>query len=286
MAAHRAIVVSAIGLAVTGSFEILIAWYTGSVALLGDALHNLADVSTSLVVLVGFRVSRRPPTRRYPYGFHRAEDLAGLGIALVIWGSAIFAGYESWVKFTSRSGTAHLAVGALAALVGVAGNFAVARYKATVSKRIQSATLAAEADHSWLDMVSSVGALCGLGGVALGFRWADAAAGALVTLFVCHVGWEVTSQIAHHLMDGVDSEHLDAAERAARSVAGVTEASVRARWMGRRLVIEVAAVLLDDPPLSAADEIGARVQSAVHDAVGAAREVAVTPTLRAIKRMR
>jgi cation diffusion facilitator family transporter len=79
--ANRAIAVSAVGLALTGLIELAIALVSGSVALLGDALHNLSDVSTSAVVFVGFRTSRRLPTERYPYGYERAEDLAGIGVA-------------------------------------------------------------------------------------------------------------------------------------------------------------------------------------------------------------
>jgi cation diffusion facilitator family transporter len=93
-AANRAIVVSAVGLALTGAIELAIALLTGSVALLGDALHNLSDVSTSAVVFLGFAVSRKPPTRTHPYGYERAEDLAGLGVPLVILASAVFAGYQ------------------------------------------------------------------------------------------------------------------------------------------------------------------------------------------------
>jgi len=62
-----------------GLVELVIALITGSVGLLGDALHNLSDVSTSLVVFLGFRISRRTASERYPYGLERAEDLAGLG---------------------------------------------------------------------------------------------------------------------------------------------------------------------------------------------------------------
>src|SRR5579859_4620442 len=82
--AHRAIGVSAAGLAVTGFVELAIAVLTGSVGLLGDALHNLSDVSTSAVVFLGFRMSRRPASASHPYGWERPEDIAGLGVALVI----------------------------------------------------------------------------------------------------------------------------------------------------------------------------------------------------------
>ena len=89
----------------TGLVELLLAILTGSVGLLGDAIHNLSDVSTSAVVFLGFRLSRRPPTERYPYGLERAEDLAGIGIAVVIWASAAFAGYESIRKLIDHGHT-------------------------------------------------------------------------------------------------------------------------------------------------------------------------------------
>src|SRR4051812_16061544 len=79
-AANKAVAISAVGLAAPGLIELLIAVLTGSVGLLGDAIHNLSDVSTSAVVFLGFRLSRRPPSERYPYGLERAEDLAGIGI--------------------------------------------------------------------------------------------------------------------------------------------------------------------------------------------------------------
>lgn len=72
-----------IGLGVTGLAELLLALLTGWVGLMGDAIHNLSDVSTSAVVFLGSRLSRRPPTKKYPYGLEREEDL---GIAVVMRG--------------------------------------------------------------------------------------------------------------------------------------------------------------------------------------------------------
>ncbi len=72
--ANRALSVSSVGLALTGIVELVIALLTGSVALRGDALHNLSDVSTSVAVFVGFRASRKSATDRYTYGYERAED--------------------------------------------------------------------------------------------------------------------------------------------------------------------------------------------------------------------
>ena len=175
--ANRAVAVSAVGLALTGLIELAIALLSGSVALLGDALHNLSDVSTSALVFVGFRASRKVPTERYPYGYERAEDLAGIGVALVIWGSAVVAAFESVTKLLRHGGTGYVGWGIAAAVVGIAGNQLVARYKLVVGQRIRSATMVADAKHSWLDALSSAGAMLGLIGVALGWGWADAIAG-------------------------------------------------------------------------------------------------------------
>ena len=231
-AANRALVLSAVGLTLTGGIEFVIALLSGSVGLLGDAIHNLADVSTSLVAFVGFRVSRRGASPSHPYGYERAEDLAGLGVALVIWASAVFAGYVSIHKLVSHGSTTHLWLGVAAAAVGIVGNQIVARYKLRVGTRIQSNTLVADAKHSWLDAIASAGALLGLIGVACGLWWADGVAGLLVTAFIVHVGWEVTSDVLSHLMDSVDPEVIAGAESAALAVPGVDHVHVRARGSG------------------------------------------------------
>jgi cation diffusion facilitator family transporter len=269
--ANRAIAVSAAGLALTGLVELAVALASGSVGLLGDALHNLSDVSTSLVVFGGFHFSKRPASPTHPYGWERAEDLAGLGVALVIWASAVFAGVVSFRKLAEHGRTTHLAYGMAAATIGIAGNQLVASYKRRVGRRIQSATLLADAQHSWLDALSSAGALAGLVAVAAGLRWADAVAGLLVTGFIIHVGYEVTRKLLVHLMDGVDSDVLARAERAALEVPGVTHAHVRARWMGRSLLVEVEGFVPDGTTVATGDAIGRAVEVAVTTAVAECR---------------
>jgi cation diffusion facilitator family transporter len=275
--AHQAIGVSAVGLAVTGLIELGIALLTGSVGLLGDALHNLSDVSTSAVVFIGFRISKKPASMSHPYGYERAEDIAGLGVALVIWASAVFAGLVSIHKLTEHGRTTHLGFGMAAAVVGIAGNQIVARYKLRVGRRIQSATLVADAQHSWLDALSSAGALLGLIGVALGFRWADAVAGLLVTGFIIHVGYQVTTELLVHLLDGVDPDILAEAERAALNVDGVDHAHVRARWMGRSLLVEVEGFVPPGTTIQAGETLGRSVEDAVTAAVPACRAVQWCP---------
>jgi cation diffusion facilitator family transporter len=265
--ANRAVAISAIGLTITGLVELAIAILTGSVGLLGDAFHNLSDVSTSALVFLGFRASRKTATDRYPYGFERAEDLAGVGIAVVVWASAVFAGFESIRKLLQHGHTSHLSIGIAGAVIGIIGNQIVARYKLVIGRRIHSATLVSDARHSWLDALSSAGALVGLIAVALGLRWGDPVAGIAVTLFICHVGWEVTTDISHRLMDGVDPEIIRVAEAEAAQTPGVQHAHARARWTGRTLRVEVEGWLDSNTTIADSDEIGRAVATRVGHAL-------------------
>jgi cation diffusion facilitator family transporter len=276
-AAHRAVAVSAMALALAGATELGVAVLTGSVGLLGDALHNLADVSTSAVVLLGFYVSRRPASPSRPYGSERAEDLAGLVVALVVWASAVLAGVAGYHKLIEQGQTTHLRLGVAAALFGIVANLTVARYKRAVGRRIQSATLVADADHSWLDALSSAGALLGLLAVAAGWHWADGVAGLVVTCFIVHVGWEVSKEIVRHLMDGVDPAIVTAAEEAAGTVPGVHHAHVRARWTGRSLLVEVEGFVSAATTAAESEQVGRGVEDAVFAAVPETRAVLWCP---------
>ncbi|HUY51323.1 MAG TPA: cation diffusion facilitator family transporter [Streptosporangiaceae bacterium] len=271
--ANRAVVVSAAGLALTGVAELLLALATGSVALLSDAIHNLSDVSTSAVVFLGFWVSGKPASRSHPYGYERAEDLAGLGVAVVIWLSAAFAGYQSFHKLVTHGTTSDVRIGMAGAALGIIGNQAVAFYKRRVGTRIGSLTLIADARHSWLDAISSLGAIAGLALVAAGYRWGDPVAGLAVTVFICHVGYDVTKDMVIRLMDGIDPGALDAATQAAQGVSGVRSVTVRGRWMGRSLVLDIESQLDGSLSLAQAGHVTRQVEEAVAGAVPDAGQV-------------
>ena len=75
--------------------QLIVVIFTGSVALLADTIHNFTDALTAVPLLIAFRLGRRPANQRYTYGYHRAEDLAGLAIVGMIAASAVFAAVEA-----------------------------------------------------------------------------------------------------------------------------------------------------------------------------------------------
>ena len=133
----RALWTSFVVLAVTAAAQAVVVVWSGSVALLGDTLHNFADALTAVPLGIAFLLGRRAATRRYTYGYGRAEDLAGIFVVLVIAGSAVLVGYEAVQRLLNPEPVDHLIYVAVAAVVGFVGNEVVARYRITIGRRIR-----------------------------------------------------------------------------------------------------------------------------------------------------
>ena len=245
----RALKVSLVGLGITAALQAVVVVASGSVALLGDTLHNVADALTAVPLWVAFRLGRRPPSRRYPYGYGRAEDLAGLFIVVVIALSAALAGYESFGRLLDPVDVRYLGAVAVASVIGFVGNEWVAKYRIRVGRRIGSAALVADGMHARTDGLTSLAVLAGAGGVALGWPAADAVVGLVITAAILVILRSAARDVYRRLMDAVDPELLDQVEQVVRSVDGVDAITdTRVRWIGHRLR---AAVQIDvDPALS------------------------------------
>lgn len=245
----RTVWISLAALGVTAALQAIVVLWSGSVALLGDTLHNLADALTAVPLGIAFVLARRPPTRRYTYGFGRAEDLAGIVIVLIIAASAVLAGFEALRRLLHPAQVSHLAAVALAGVIGFAGNELVARYRIGVGRRIGSAALVADGLHARTDGFTSLGVLLSAGGLALGWRWADPALGLAIAAAIVVVLGGAAKQVYRRLMDAVDPALIDSVETALRDTPGLLEVGwVRLRWIGHRLRAECEIEL--DPDLS------------------------------------
>jgi cation diffusion facilitator family transporter len=250
-AGRRAVLLSLAILAVTAALQGGVVLLSGSVALLGDTLHNVADALTAVPLLVAFRLARRPADDRYTYGYGRAEDLAGLFVVLMIALSSVLAGYEAIRRLLDPQPVGHLWAVAAAALVGFAGNEWVAQYRIRVGRRIGSAALVADGLHARTDGFTSLAVLVGAAGVALGWRQADPVVGLLITVAILGVLRSAAKQVLARLMDAVDPGLVDLARLAVAGVEGVRAVDdLRIRWIGHSLRAEVEIAV--DPELSLA----------------------------------
>ncbi|MGG8410014.1 cation diffusion facilitator family transporter [Streptomyces sp. 12297] len=236
-------------LGATTAVQAVIVALSGSVALLGDTIHNAADALTAVPLGVAFVLGRRAANRRYTYGYGRAEDLAGIAIVLTIAASSALAAYEAVARLLHPRDVSHLWAVAFAAVVGFAGNEWVARYRIRTGRRIGSAALVADGLHARTDGFTSLAVLLGAAGTALGWRAADPVVGLLITAAILMVLRDAAREVFRRLMDSVDPGLVDTAEQALLDVEGVRGVGqVRMRWIGHALRAEADIVV--DPHLT------------------------------------
>lgn len=255
-------------LGATAVAQLVIVVLSGSVALLGDTVHNAADALTALPLGVAFVLGRRAATRRFTYGYGRAEDIAGLLIVLTIAASAAFAAWTAIDRLINPRDISHLPAVAAAAVIGFIGNEWVARYRIRVGREIGSAALVADGLHARTDGFTSLAVLLGAGGAAIGWQLADPIVGLAITAAILLVLRDACREVFRRIMDAVDPAVVDTAQHALEHVPGVRAVGeLRMRWIGHRLRAEVAIVVDGDLSVRDAHEVAVAAEHALLHAV-------------------
>jgi cation diffusion facilitator family transporter len=263
----RATWISLIGLALTAVVQLVVVALSGSVALLADTVHNFTDALTAVPLLVAFRLGRRPPTRRYTYGFHRAEDLAGIAIVVMILASAVVAGIEAFRHLLHPRELDHVGLVLAAGVIGFAGNETVAAYRMSVGRRIGSAALVADGLHARTDGLTSLGVVLSAIGVMAGIDRADAVVGLAITGAIGLTLVQAARAVLHRILDGTDEPTIGLIEEVAATVPGVEHVTAaRARWTGHRLCAELSIDVEPSMSVEAGHDIAESVRHALlHD---------------------
>lgn len=229
-----------VGLFITTIIQIVIFYYSGSIALLADAIHNLGDGATAVPLGIAFMLGKRKPSKRFTYGYGRVEDLAGLAVVLTILASAAFAGYQSINRLFHPQPVGYLWAVAIGAIVGFIGNESVAVFRIKVGKEMGSAALIADGYHARTDGIASLTVLASAIGVYMGYPLADPIIGILMTILILRIVWESAAAVFTRILDGVDPDVPDKIKDQARQTKGVEDVSeVRVRWLGHRMHAEL-----------------------------------------------
>jgi cation diffusion facilitator family transporter len=248
----RALTISSAALLVTSLLQLAVILVSGSVALLADAIHNFSDALTAIPLFIAFRLSRRAPTRRYTYGFGRAEDLAGLFVIAMIALSAVIAALEALRRIATPQPIDHLGWVATAGVIGFLGNELVALYRIREGNAIGSAALVADGHHARTDGFTSLAVVAGAIGVWAGWTAADAVVGLVISVTILVVLRRAASEVLRRLLNGVDPRLVDQLEQQAAQVPGVNGVhDVRVRWEGHRIHADLAIGVA--PSLTVAD---------------------------------
>lgn len=258
---RRALWISLAALAITAILQAVVVVFTGSIALLGDTLHNVADAATAIPLLIAFWLAKRPANDRYTYGHGRAEDLAGLFVVAMITLSSVLAGWEAIDRLLNPQNVSHLWAVAAAGIIGFAGNELVARYRIRIGHQIGSAALVADGLHARTDGFTSLAVVIGAAGVAAGLPWADPVIGLLIAIAILGVLRSAVKQVGARLMDAVDPDLVDRVRAVIVDTPGVLGVrSVRLRWIGHTLHAEADVTIADDIFVETAHDTAHRVE--------------------------
>lgn len=244
----RAIYVGMAILGVTTVLQVIIYLMSGSIALLGDTVHNFGDAINSIPLLFAFWLAGRAANKRYTYGYGRAEDLAGVLIVLSIGFSAFYILWESVGRLFNPVPITNLGWVAAAAIIGFAGNELVATLQTRVGKKLGSDAMIANGLHARTDGLTSLAVLVAAAGSWLGYPVIDAIIGIIMGIIILFITKDAAKSMWYRLMDAVDPAIVEKAEGILEEhpeVKGVQR--LRMRWVGHRLqaeaVIEIDAGL-------------------------------------------
>lgn len=172
----------------------------GSMALLADAAHSVADLVASIVVLVWGRGTYDDPDATHPHGHERIEPFAALfvGAVIVVLGLQLL--YESIQGILTVSDVqfSYFLLGAIA--FAIIDMYLVYRYTEHVNETVNSTALAALATDCLNDIFTSIAALVGVIGILLGFSIMDSVAGGLVSILVVYQGVRIGRENVDYLL--------------------------------------------------------------------------------------
>ncbi len=220
-----------------------------SSALVADGFNNLTDIVASTAVLIGLRISQKPPDQDHPYGHFRAETIAALiasfimatvGLQVLIGAvRSLFVGTHEVPHLTS----AWIAIAASACMLGVY------MYNRRLAKRINNQALMAAAKDNLSDALVGIGAAVGIIGSQFGLPWLDPVAATAVGVLICKTAWEIFYSSTHALTDGFDEKELRTLRGTIERTKGVQSIKdIKARVHGSNVLIDV--IVQVDPTLS------------------------------------
>jgi cation diffusion facilitator family transporter len=262
----------------------IIGLMTGSLAILSEAGHSLLDLSATVLTYFAVRISGKPADAEHQYGHGKMESVTALAETALLF---LLSGVVIWEALQRLTGAQPHAVEATAAAFAViAASIVIDFFRARTLHRVAAATLsealAADALHFGSDMWSSIAVLIGLGGVAAGYPWADAAAAIVVAVFICIAGYRLGRRTIDTLTDTAPAGVRERVTAIARQVSGVVAVErVRARPAGAVLFVELGVAVSRTLPLDRVTTIKEQLIRAIRADMPSA-EVTITTEARAL----
>ena len=252
-------------------FKMFAGIVAGSAAMISDAVHSITDLVGDIIVLIGVRAARPEPDKDHPYGHERIECIAGILMAILLFGTAVIMGW-SWIQIIASGNGQALSVPGILALIAAAVSIAVKEamywYIRAGAKKVDSVALMASAWHSRADGLSSIGSFAGILGARLGFPILDSVAGIVICLFILKVAVDIFRESMSKMTDrACDDETVEQIRKIALEQEAVTGVDlIKTRMFGDRIYVDMEISADGNASLYQAHEAA----QSVHDAIEAA----------------
>ena len=202
--ATKVSLVSIIGNLVLSLLKLLAGIIASSGAMISDAVHSASDVFSSIIVIIGVRISSKESDKEHPYGHERLECVAAIVLATVLAVTGLGIGYLALQKII-RGNYDELKVPGMLALIAAAVSIvtkeAMFWYTRWYAKRLDSPAIMADAWHHRSDALSSVGALIGIGGAMLGYPIMESVASLIICGFICKAAFDIFKDATDKMVD-------------------------------------------------------------------------------------
>lgn len=271
--AYRVSVVSLVGNIILSLIKLIAGFVAHSNAMISDAIHSASDVFSTIIVMIGIKISSKEADKEHPYGHERLECVSSilLAMTLVIVGLSVGKkGVEAIIAIVSNNVDQVVLPGTLAlvaAIVSIVSKEAMYRYTAIHAKRINSSALLADAWHHRSDAFSSIGALVGIAGARMGFPVLDPIASLVICMFIAKAAWDIFMDAVNKMIDHACSD--DTVEELRQMVLSVPEVKnvdkLLTRMFGARIYVDVEISLDKDMTLKEAHEIAHMVHDRIED---------------------
>ena len=260
--------VSIVANVILSVFKLFAGIFAHSGAMISDAVHSASDVFSTIVVIIGIRISSRKSDKEHPYGHERMECVAAIVLATILAVTGLGIGYGAAGKILSGD-YADIVVPGRLALVAAAASIAVKEsmywYTRFNAKKIDSSALMADAWHHRSDALSSVGALVGIAGARLGFPVCDAAASLCICFFIAKASYDIFKDAVDKMVDKACDEatetELKNCALAQEGVLGVD--LLRTRVFGNKIYVDIEIRADGDETLREAHGIAERVHDSI-----------------------
>ncbi len=258
------------------TFLILLKLFAGifgsSQALIADGVHSISDLFTDIVVLIGIKISQKPPDKTHHFGHARLETLGSFIVGMALIGTALYLGIEASLTIYRQTEYHPTGLALFGAGVSIVLKEILYHYTIRAGRRIKSQLIVANAWHHRSDSLSSVAVFIGVAGTQINPSWhvLDAFAALLVSFFIVKVGLDILKDALREFTDTApDPEIIGKIKQCALSVNGVIDThDLRVRTSGGLYQMEIHIVVNGKLTVSEGHKIAKTVESCLIEDVG------------------